>query len=322
MHSISDYRKYIEEAIGEFQLPSTPKNLYQPLSYFLSIGGKRMRPILALMGAELFGAPISAAKHAAIAVELFHNFTLIHDDIMDEAPLRRGHETVHTKWNENIAILSGDVLMIEAYKQFCNYPPEILAKLLPLFNKTAEEVCQGQQWDMDFETQDTVEINSYLKMIAYKTAVLLGCSLKMGAIIAKSTDQNANELYDFGMNLGIAFQIQDDILDVYADKNKFGKQVGGDIIANKKTFLLLKALEDASESQRKEFKTLMNEKDALIKVRKTKALYAELNIKEKATQEMNRYHAIAMENLKQINCDENRKKPLFDLADFLLGREY
>ncbi len=319
---ISDYQGYIEAAISDFKLPKTPENLYEPISYFLSIGGKRMRPILALMGAELFDTHFEKAKSAALAVELFHNFTLIHDDIMDVAPLRRGHETVHKKWNENIAILSGDTLIIEAYKQLCNYQPETLAKLLPLFNQTATEVCEGQQWDMDFETLDKVEIESYLKMIAYKTAVLLGCSLKMGAIVADASESDANDLYQFGVNLGVAFQIQDDILDVYADQNKFGKQVGGDIIANKKTFLLLTALEDANRSQKERFEALFNEKDLSLKVTGIKALYAELNIKEKSTLKMNSFHEIAIKKLDNIAVEESKKTELRELAKFLLGREH
>lgn len=322
IRSVSVYQAYIEKAIAEFQLPENPANLYEPISYFLTLGGKRMRPVLALMGAELFGVDFEKAKNAALAVELFHNFTLIHDDIMDEAPLRRGNETVHTKWNENIAILSGDALLIEAYKLLGTYEPETLSKLLYIFNKTATEVCEGQQWDMDFETMDKVEIDGYLKMIAYKTAVLLGCSLKMGAIIGGASDTDADDLYEFGVNLGVAFQIQDDILDVFADQNKFGKQVGGDIIANKKTFLLLKALEDSNEEQLSQFQQLFTESDHERKVREVKALYGALNIREKATEKMNAYHDIALNKLDHIAIDEAKKKPLRDLAAFLLGREH
>ena len=320
--SLSDYRLYIENALEELELPSQPLNLYAPLSYFLSIGGKRMRPILALMGTELFATDYKQAKHAALAVELFHNFTLIHDDIMDEAPLRRGKETVHKKWNQDIAILSGDTLMIEAYKQLCNYPPAILAKLLPLFNDTAIKVCEGQQWDMDFEQLKEVTITAYLKMIEYKTAVLLGCSLQMGAIIGGASGNDAKDLYDFGVNLGVAFQIQDDILDVYADQSKFGKQVGGDILANKKTYLLSIALEDSNATQKKRFEDLFLEKDARVKVTGVKALYAELDIKRKATEKMNSFHKIALEKLEQIAVLDVNKNPLRELAVFLLGREY
>lgn len=322
LDSISGYQAYIEKLIQDFNLPDTPKNLYSPLDYFLELGGKRMRAVLALMGAELFTGDYKVAKHAALAVEFFHNFSLIHDDIMDEAPLRRGNETVHKKWDTNIAILSGDALLIEAYRQLEAYPGNILASLFPLFNRTATEVCEGQQWDMDFESQDNVQIDDYLKMIEYKTAVLLGCSLKMGAIIGNASDKNANELYAFGVNLGIAFQLQDDILDVYADQSKFGKQVGGDIIANKKTYLLLKALEDANEDQIKAFQALFNENDTELKVSGVKALYAELSIKEKATSRMNAFYDIAMENLDNIDLASEKKLPLRKLAEYLLGREH
>jgi len=322
MRSLSIYQDFVEAEITSYNLPASPNNLYEPITYFLGLGGKRMRPVLALMSAELFGSPFEAAKDAALSVELFHNFSLIHDDIMDAAPLRRGQETVHKKWSENVGILSGDALLIEAYKTLANYPPEILAKLLPVFNKTATEVCEGQQWDVDFETMETVKIDAYIKMIAYKTAVLVGCSLKMGAIVAGASDSDANDLYDFGVNLGLAFQIQDDILDVYADQNKFGKQVGGDIIANKKTFLLLKAMETANEAQLRELKALSTTDDTVQKIDQTMAIYGALDIKAKATDKMNEYHDMAMENLAHIALPEEKKTPLRDLAEFLLGREH
>ncbi len=322
MKSLSIYQDFVESAIAAYHLPETPNNLYEPITYFLGLGGKRMRPVLALMSAELFGAPFESAKNAALTVELFHNFTLIHDDIMDEAPLRRGQETVHKKWSENIGILSGDALLIEAYKTLANHPPEQLAQLLPVFNQTATEVCEGQQWDMDFETMEKVEIDAYIKMIAYKTAVLLGCSLKMGAIVAGASESDSNDLYEFGVNLGIAFQIQDDILDVYADQNKFGKQVGGDIIANKKTFLLLKAIEDADATQSQELNSLSTEQDYELKIKQTKAIYAALDIKAKATKKMNEYHTKAMENLAHIGIADEKKAPMRELATFLLGREH
>lgn len=320
--SVNDYQVYIESLIKEYQVPDQPKNLYEPIRYFLKIGGKRMRPVLALMGAELFNADYSIAKNAALAVELFHNFTLIHDDIMDAAPLRRGHETVHTKWNSNIGILSGDTLLIEAYDQLTVYPPSILAQLLPLFNKTAKEVCEGQQMDMDFEQEPFVEIDRYIKMIAFKTAVLLGCSLKMGAIVGEASEEDGQDLYDFGLNLGIAFQIQDDILDVYADQDKFGKQVGGDILANKKTYLLLRAYQDADTEQSERLNNLMNESDPEYKVREVKAIYNALSIRDKATEQMNYYHSIALQKLDHLGVSEKKKAPLRALAEFLLGREH
>jgi geranylgeranyl diphosphate synthase type II len=321
MNSISVYQQLINKEIENLSFPKTPSNLYEPIKYFLGLGGKKMRPVLTLMGCELFKSDYKVALDAGLAVEIFHNFSLVHDDIMDEAPLRRGSETVHEKWNANIGILSGDALMIMAYQKLTNYSPEVLAKLLPLFNQTAIEVCEGQQYDMDFESRDDVSIDEYLHMIKFKTAVLLGCSLQMGAIIGESNESDSNELYNFGVNLGLAFQLQDDILDVYADQNKFGKQVGGDIIANKKTFLLLKAFEDANELQKSQLNELLTEQDLTKKVNGVKSVYADLKIKEKAEAKMNEFYKVALINLNNINIAEQKKHPLLDLAQYLMGRE-
>jgi len=321
MNSIEQYQKFIGCAIDDLSLPKTPHNLYEPITYFLGLGGKKMRPVLTLMGCELFNDDYSNAKEAALAVELFHNFSLIHDDIMDEAPLRRGHETVHQKWDANVGILSGDALLIVAYQKIATYTPELIGKLLPLFNQTALEVCEGQQYDMDFESRDNVSIDEYIDMIKFKTAVLLGCSLQMGAIIGGANHADAKELYNFGVNLGLAFQLQDDILDVYADQNKFGKQVGGDIIANKKTYLLLKAYEQANSNQTERLNVLANEKDNSIKVTAVKAIYYDLDIKAKAESKMNHFYKIALDNLKAINISDIKKKPLLNLAHYLMGRE-
>ena len=280
-----------------------------------------MRPVLTLMGCELFNSDFIIAKNAALSVELFHNFSLIHDDIMDEAPLRRGQETVHQKWNANIGILSGDALLILAYQQLTTYQPTILSELLPLFNQTAIEVCEGQQYDMDFESREDVSIEEYIQMIKYKTAVLLGCSLKMGAIVGGANTKDADELYNFGVNLGLAFQLQDDILDVYADQNKFGKQVGGDIIANKKTYLLLKAFEDADFTQKNTLNKLLTETDLNKKVAGVKAMYAILDIQSKTEEKMNEYYQIALSNLDAIQIPSSKKEPLLNLAHFLMGRE-
>jgi len=320
-NSIETYQKFIGKAIEALNLPSTPANLYEPIRYFLNLGGKKMRPVLTLMGCELFNPDYSNAKDAALAVELFHNFSLIHDDIMDEAPLRRGHETVHQKWNSNVGILSGDALLIVAYQKIATYKSELIGELLPLFNQTALQVCEGQQYDMDFESRDNVSITEYIEMIKFKTAVLLGCSLQMGAIIGGANKTDAKELYNFGVNLGLAFQLQDDILDVYADKNKFGKQVGGDIISNKKTFLLLKAFEDANTNQLKTLNNLFSETDNTTKVNGVKTIYSELNIKEKAEHKMNEFYTIALNNLDAIQISDSKKKPLLNLAYFLMGRE-
>jgi len=321
MINIEVYQKYIGERIQQLGLPQQPSLLYDPIRYFLDLSGKKMRPILTLMGCELFNPDYTKATNAALAVELFHNFSLIHDDIMDEAPLRRNSETVHEKWNTNIGILSGDAVLVLAYQKIASYPPNILAQLLPIFNETALKVCEGQQYDMDFETQLNVSVDDYIEMIKNKTAVLLGCSLQMGAIIGEASDNDAKELYNFGVNLGLAFQLQDDILDVYADKNKFGKQVGGDIIANKKTYLLIRAFEDANERQTQNLNNLLIETDLVSKVKGVKALYSELEIKAKAEIKLNEFYKIALKNLDAINISNTKKEPLLKLAHFLMKRE-
>jgi len=321
MNNIEGYQTYIGKAIEELPLPKEPKQLYDPITYFLGLGGKKMRSVLTLMGCELFNSDFTIAKEAALAVELFHNFSLIHDDIMDDAPLRRGSQTVHEKWNTNVGVLSGDALLILAYQKIATFNPSLIGELLPLFNQTALEVCEGQQLDMDYENRSNVSIDEYLKMIKYKTAVLLGCSLQMGAIIGGSNSKDSKELYHFGVNLGLAFQLQDDILDVYADQNKFGKQVGGDIIANKKTYLLLKAYEKANTLQTEQLNQLAVESNTELKVNGVKAIYTELNIKANAEAKMNSYYTIALANLEAINLPKEKKQPLLNLAHFLMGRE-
>jgi geranylgeranyl diphosphate synthase, type II len=321
LSKIEVYKSYIIKEIANTKFPKDPADLYEPVKYILQLGGKRMRPILSMMACELFSGDFEKATNAALGVEIFHNFTLIHDDIMDEAPLRRGKTTVHIKWDERIGILSGDRLMIESYKKLAKYHPSLLPQILKLYNLTAIEVCEGQQMDMDHESMDNVSIDDYILMIRKKTAVLLGCSLQLGAIVGGASNQDALDLYDFGTNLGIAFQLQDDILDVYADQSKFGKQVGGDIIANKKTYLQLTALETANTDQLTKLNALFNEKNLPKKVREIRAIYNELNIREKAEKQMEIFYSTAMENLEQIKCDEQKKAPLKALAGFLLSRE-
>lgn len=318
---LETYRAYITEEIQKTEFPDSPADLYDPIKYILNLGGKRMRPILSMMACELFSGEFESAKGVALGVEIFHNFTLIHDDIMDQAPMRRGKETVHHKWNEPVAILSGDTLMIESYILLANYEPELLTKILPLYNTAAIEVCEGQQMDMDFERLDNVSIDDYIKMIRKKTAVLLGCSLQLGAVVGGASDNDAQDLYDFGTNLGIAFQLQDDILDVYADQAKFGKQVGGDIIANKKTFLLLTALLQANPEQRSRLDTLFSETDHSKKVRGIKDIYSELNIQEQAMNRMEIFYQTAMDKLNDVQIEDSKKEPLKALAAYLLSRE-
>lgn len=320
--NLDRYQEMVSGLLDDLSIPSEPANLYEPIKYILSLGGKRLRPTLALMGHEVFDENIEASGEAALAVEIFHNFSLIHDDIMDEAPLRRGKETVHKKWNQNVAILSGDVMLVQAYEQLSAYSGTTLNRLLEIFNRTAIEVCNGQQLDMDFEERDEVSIDEYLEMIRLKTAVLLGCSLKMGGIVADGPSRSCDKLYEFGVHLGIAFQLQDDILDVYAEGEQFGKQVGGDIISNKKTYLLLKAFEDANDSQKSALTEQLSNPNATEKVRTVMAIYDELQIREKATEKMMEYHELALKNLEDINVDEEHKAPLKAVAAYLSERAH
>jgi len=321
MLQLEKYTALIEQELERIDFPSRPSNLYDPLRYFLKIGGKRMRPILTLLGAEAFGINKDQAIHSALAIEVFHNFSLIHDDIMDDAPLRRGQETVHEKWNSSIAILSGDVLLVKAYQLIAKNDPKSLPIILDLFNKTAVEVCEGQQMDMDFESRDNVSIDEYIEMIRLKTSVLLGCALETGAIVAEASHKEAKLIYEFGEQIGIAFQIQDDILDLYADPEKFGKQVGGDVISNKKTLLLLKAFEIANEIQKAKLNTLLAEKELELKVKGVRALFDEMGIREICKEIMNDHYYKAKIAINQISISEESKMPLLELAAYLMERE-
>ena len=300
---------------------ASPLQMYEPMAYIIGLGGKRVRPLLTLVGCDLFDVNPEHAIKSALAVEMFHNFSLIHDDILDKAPLRRGNTTVHEKWNTDIAILSGDGMMVKAFDELCKSNPVYVPDLLKLFSKTALEVCEGQQYDMNFETQQTVSVEEYIHMITFKTAVLLGCSLQMGSICANTNDLNQYHIYEFGKNIGIAFQILDDVLDVYATDDKFGKQVGGDIISNKKTFLLLKAFELASKNQKESLNQLLQTKDISEKVSSITAIYNNLNIKEIATAEANTYTTKALTHLHEITANEEKKNMLKQFAIHLLNRE-
>ncbi|BAV06532.1 polyprenyl synthetase [Filimonas lacunae] len=295
--------------------------MYEPGTYFLEIGGKRIRPVMCLMGNELFDTIQPDAWHVATAIELFHNFTLMHDDIMDKAPLRRGVPTVHTKYNENTALLTGDVMLIVAYDYLAKINPQILPRILTLFNRTGREVCEGQQWDMDFETSQTVKLDNYLHMIELKTSVLLAASLKMGAIIGGASEGNCLHLYEFGRNLGIAFQIQDDYLDAFGDPEKFGKEQGGDIRQNKKTFLLLHALEVANPQQKSRLLQLMEENPA-DKVEQVLAIFRECNVDTWARELKQSYLDKAYQQLEAVAVTATRKAPLLELAEFLVAREH
>ena len=323
MNVIETYQKQFLAYIEEYHTTREPKNLYDPIQYILNLGGKRLRPVLTLMTADCFEGDVKSALDAALAVEVFHNFSLIHDDIMDAAPLRRGHQTVHEKWDLNTGILSGDAMLIMAYQLFENYPPEVFQKLAILFSKTALEVCEGQQYDIDFETLDNVSISEYLKMIEYKTAVLVAAAMKMGAIIAGASVEDQNRSYEFGKNLGIAFQLQDDYLDAFGDPKTFGKQVGGDIIENKKTYLYIKALEFSSEADQHQLKQLFSTEvnDSKDKVKIVKQTFTSSGASEATKMAITSYTKTAFEVLKTMNISEKKKQTLLDFGTQLMTRD-
>ena len=322
MHSISQYQELVSNHFQELSLLKEPKNLYEPIVYILSLGGKRLRPVLTIMATEVFDVDYKKALAAATAVEVFHNFSLIHDDIMDGAPLRRGNETVHEKWNIDTAILSGDAMLILAYQYFEEYEPKTFRELAILFSKTALEVCEGQQYDVDFETRDDVSIAEYLKMIEYKTAVLVGASMKMGAIVAETTAENKNLIYDFGLNLGLAFQLQDDYLDAFGNPETFGKQVGGDIIENKKTYLYLKAVEFATANEKEQLLHLFSiqPSDNNDKINSVKEIFNQTGASEATQKAIQEYTFRAFETLEKMKIDDNKKAILKSFGEHLMSR--
>ncbi|GEP98329.1 polyprenyl synthetase family protein [Chitinophaga cymbidii] len=323
MHSFKALSEKFELQFGKRQFPDFPPNLYDPAQYILGIGGKRIRPVLTLLGNELFDEIHADAYHAANAIELFHNFTLIHDDIMDKAPLRRGKPTVHTKYSEPAAILAGDVMLIHCYDYLNKIQLRLQQKVTVVFNKAAREVCEGQQLDMDMEQMRPEQVNytDYVNMIALKTSVLLAASLQLGAIIGGGSDGNQGHLYEFGKNVGIAFQIQDDYLDAFGDPEKFGKQQGGDILINKKTFLLLKALELCTPAQKAHLHDLM-ERNPDNKVAEVLQVFHDCKVDAWAEKEKERFCNIAFGHLDDIAVLSKRKEPLRELADFLLTRQH
>lgn len=317
-------QEMVADALKQLDFPDSPAHLYDPIRYMLQIGGKRMRPVLVLMGCELFGRPAEDALQAALGIEVFHNFTLLHDDIMDQAPIRRAVPTVHTRWNKSIAILSGDAMFVKACQLIMQVPGNAMKPSMDLFLKTALEVCEGQQTDMDFESRNEVSIDEYLSMIRLKTAVLLGCSLAMGALIASAPKEDVRHLYDFGTNLGMAFQLQDDILDVYGDAGKFGKQTGGDIISNKKTFLLLTALNNAEGSTKEKLDEWLSADlstiDPAEKVQAVTALFSMLGVRETAESKMQELYEHALNHLEAIPVEPSAKELLRQLAETLMVR--
>ncbi|OUS01364.1 polyprenyl synthetase [Flavobacteriales bacterium 33_180_T64] len=322
MQNIQSYHDAFLKHLEAFVQPKEPVTLYEPISYILQLGGKRLRPMLTLMTAEVFGCDYKKALNAALSVEVFHNFSLVHDDIMDDAPLRRGQETVHEKWDVNTGVLSGDAMLIMAYQLFENYESKTFQNLARLFSETALEVCEGQQYDVDFETRDDVTIAEYLKMIEYKTAVLVGAAMKMGAIVADAAQDCQNLIYNFGKNLGIAFQLQDDYLDVFGDPETFGKQVGGDIIENKKTYLYLKALEFSNKEDRLQLEHLygVSPSDPSEKIETVKQLFASSGSAEATKKEIENYTNKAFSVLDSIKISEENKDALKAFGNDLMNR--
>lgn len=322
MEFLKKYNALLDDSLEKAVSQNEPHQLYDPVKYILSLGGKRLRPVLTLMVCDFFDTDFQKAVPAALAIEMFHNFSLIHDDIMDNAPLRRGKRTVHEKWDVNTGILSGDAMLILAYQFFECYEPNMFQELAKLFSETALQVCEGQQHDMDFETRDDVTLSDYIKMIDHKTAVLVGAAMKMGAIVAETSEEDKNRIYQFGRNLGIAFQLQDDYLDVFGDPETFGKQVGGDIISNKKTFLYLMAVAQSSSAQADELEHLfsINPKDPTDKIATVKEVFVNSGSEAATQAEIEKYSNLAYALLDGLNIDEDKKRLLRKFGDNLMLR--
>ncbi|WP_298147388.1 polyprenyl synthetase family protein [Flavobacterium sp.] len=322
-YMLSEYKISFEEALLNQFAAREPRGLYEPIDYILQDGGKRLRPILVLMGSQFYSGDYKRALSAAKAVEIFHNFTLLHDDIMDAAPLRRGRQTVHEKWDTNTAILSGDAMLILAYQQLEEYEPSLQVSLFRLFSKTALEVCEGQQWDVEFELRSDVTIPEYLQMITYKTAVLVACAFKMGALIGGASAEQAQLLYDFGLNLGIAFQIQDDYLDAFGNPETFGKQVGGDIIENKKTYLYLLAKQSDNQTLVDELEQWFSgqPQDPTEKIARVKHIFQETNAAAQTQKAIEKYTDDALKTIKQLAVSEDNQKVLRAFALNLMQRD-
>lgn len=323
MLTISEYREAFVAHMNKKITTKEPVNLYEPITYILNLGGKRLRPVLVLMSAEIFDCSYRKALDAALAIEVFHNFSLVHDDIMDDAPLRRGSVTVHEKWDLNTGILSGDAMLINAYQLFENYEGNVFKELAQLFTKTAIQVCEGQQYDVDFEVRDNVTIEEYLKMIEYKTAVLVGASLQMGAIVAGTTPECKKAVYEFGRLLGIAFQLQDDYLDVFGDPESFGKQTGGDIIENKKTFLYLTAHKNADVAEARQLEHLysVNPAETAGKIQAVKNIFQGSGASDLARKEIEKYTNLAFDVLKDIDLPVHKKELLQKFGLSLMTRK-
>ena len=323
MESFKDYSRMLEEGLKKVSLGSKPDTLYDPVKYILDIGGKRVRPVLALMACSSFDSNPNLALKAALSIELFHNFTLIHDDIMDSANTRRGKETVHKKWGINSGVLSGDVMLIMAYQLLENYDSKTYLELNKLLNKTAKQVCEGQQMDMDFELKSNVEFEEYIKMIEFKTAVLLGCSLKMGAIIADASKEDQEFIYQYGINLGLAFQFQDDYLDTFGQQNKVGKKIGGDILENKKTVLFHMAIANSNKSQKEKILELYSSKEnsSEDKINKITSLFIETKADKSSLELVDQYTQKAIKFINCLSFNQTKKKDFINFSNSLMKRD-
>jgi geranylgeranyl diphosphate synthase type II len=324
MNTFNEITQLISTEIDKIDWNKKPYGLYEPIGYVLGMGGKRIRPALTLMACNLFSDNIQQAVSPAIGLEVFHNFTLLHDDIMDKADVRRGQPTVHKKWDDNTAILSGDVMQIASYQFIAQTPENQLKRTLDLFSKTAAEICEGQQYDVEFEHRDNVNADEYLEMIRLKTAVLLGAALQIGSWIGGADDKDAQLLYDFGINIGLAFQLKDDLLDVYGDEASFGKKIGGDILCNKKTYLLIHALENAKGQDAEELQkwlSVLDEKLSFEKIKTVTSLFSKLGVKEICEDKMQFFYTKAVAKLEKVSVFENKKKELRKLAEKLMFRK-
>lgn len=322
MHNYNHYLNLINEAISNLRLPVRPAQLYEPISYTMALGGKRIRPVLTLMSCEAMGGNPRDAVNAALGIELFHNFTLIHDDVMDRADLRRGKPTVHRRWNDNVAILSGDAMLTLATQVISKVDTDVLPDILDLFNATAMEVYEGQQWDMEFEDRNDVTVDEYMKMIRLKTSVLLGCACKTGAIIAHASEDDARTIYEMAVNLGIAFQLQDDYLDVWGDPATFGKEIGGDIMNNKKTFLLINAIQNAAGNDEKALKHWLSDNSSpkQEKIQAVTHLYEDLGVKVLAQNAIVNYSHKALDLLHEVKMSYDAYKEFETLIKKLINR--
>jgi len=324
MKTFDEITQIVSSELEQVNWMKQPRGLYEPIGYVLSMGGKRIRPALALMACNLFSEDVQPAVNMALGLEIFHNFTLLHDDIMDRADVRRGQPTVHKKWNDNTAILSGDVMQIASYQFIAKTPVKYLKSVLDLFSQTAAEICEGQQYDVDFESRNDVKAEEYLEMIRLKTAVLLGCALKCGALIGGAGEEDAQNLYDFGINIGLAFQLKDDLLDVYGDEATFGKKIGGDILCNKKTYMLIYALELATGCDAVALQYwlhISDEKSLADKITAVTSLFTRLGVNTICEDKMHEFYTKAIANLDKVGVLDNNKQELRNLAEKLMFRK-